>query len=284
MRCLLFIFLLCFLAPAFASIPMPRTLVGEFAIPKTNSSQHILRTALGIIVDTSLTKIIDSSRVLSKTNRKPLVKMLSVDSSRILVKKFNAQVLKQLAKQSEFKYDQTVPLTDGLWGRFWKAFWRLIFRIFNNGNSGNVIKYILLAALTGLVIYAILKIGGLEFNIFTGKSKTLEVPYNESIENIHAINFEEEIQKATEAANYRLAVRLLYLRALKALNDQNLIQWQPEKTNQAYVNEITDADKKDQFAFLTREFEYIWYGDFAIEKAGFNEVRESFIQFNLQKS
>jgi hypothetical protein len=229
------------------------------------------------------TTLANAREVIIKSAPKGKVS-LKVDSSRVIVRNFDQQALTKYSRQPEFIYDQVAPIRDTLWFRFWRGFWNLMSKIFSGSIAGNLIKYLILALLTGIVIYLILKVGGLEFKIFSGKSKSMEVPYDESTENIHEINFEEEIQKALDHFNYRLAVRLFYLRALKLLNDQELIHWQPEKTNQTYVNELKDIEKQSQFALLTREFEYVWYGDFSIEKEGFIRIQEDFQRFNHKGS
>ncbi len=106
-------------------------------------------------------------------------------------------------------------------------------------------------------------------NIFRRKSLSANLPYSESLENIHEIDFDAEIEKAVSQHNYRLAVRMLYLKCLKQLSDATLIKWQPEKTNSAYINELNDVVKRTAFKLLTRQFEYVWYGEFAIDGSTF---------------
>lgn len=143
-----------------------------------------------------------------------------------------------------------------------------------------MIKYLIIAILAALVVFFMVKLAGLDLRLISGKSKPIDIPYNESLENIHEINFSEEIAKAIDISNYRLAVRLFYLSSLKKLNDQKLVDWQPEKTNQTYINELSDADKKQSFQLLTSQFEYIWYGEFFIGEEDFNTIRVGFERFN----
>ncbi|MCY7357559.1 MAG: DUF4129 domain-containing protein, partial [Rudanella sp.] len=98
-------------------------------------------------------------------------------------------------------------------------------------------------------------------------------------EDIHAINFEQELEIAAEQGNYRLGVRLLYLRTLKQLTDRHLIDWNPNKTNQQYAYEVANQPFATEFNALTRDFDYVWYGDFPVDKAQFEALKADFGQF-----
>lgn len=75
-------------------------------------------------------------------------------------------------------------------------------------------------------------------------------------------------------------MRLFYLYSLKRLDESALISWLPEKTNQTYIAELADPEKRQQFSRLTTQFEYIWYGEFFIDKETFGYVKGDFDRFN----
>ena len=208
------------------------------------------------------------------------VVQLKNDSTKVAVRNFDLQKIKAYSAQREFIYDNVAPLNESLWDRFWRWFWSLMDNVLSNKYSGGIIKYAVIAVVVALIVFAVVKLSGADLKIFTGKSKAVEIPYSESLDNIHEINFSEEIDRAIADGNYRLAVRLFYLYSLKLLNEQGLINWQPEKTNQTYIREIADPDKKQQFSLLTMQFEYIWYGEFFIDKESFSRVKERFDNFN----
>jgi hypothetical protein len=136
-----------------------------------------------------------------------------------------------------------------------------------------------------LIVYIIFKLIGIDLLcIFKKNPSTIEVPYTESIENIHEINFDEAIENALLIKDYRLAVRLLYLRSLKQLSDSNLINWKLGKTNTAYLNEIADAEQRRQFSIVTRQFEYVWYGDFPVDGQSFQNINAIFQEFKNRLS
>lgn len=210
--------------------------------------------------------------------KKPLV--LKLDSSEIATRKFNAQAITDYSKQKAFTYDDVAPKTLSLWDRFWLWIRRLIAELLGGKTSGTIIKYVLIAAVIAIVVFVAIKLIGLNYNILTGKSKPVEVPFEENLENIHEIDFDEQLNAALLSNNYRLVVRLLYLKTLKQLTDKQLINWQPEKTNQAYVLELASQPYQQEFKSLTKQFEYIWYGEFYIDKNTFEPIHQSFQAFN----
>ncbi|MEJ2904630.1 DUF4129 domain-containing protein [Pedobacter panaciterrae] len=210
--------------------------------------------------------------------------VVRLDTTKVDLRGFDKSKLEAHSKETDFIYDDVPAPNLSFWDRFWRWFWRLIGQALSNKVSGGLIKYLAIIALVGLVVFIVLKIIGADLKIFSRKSQIVEVPYNESDDNIHEINFNEEIEKAIVNANYRLAVRLLYLRTLKKLSDKDLIHWLPEKTNQTYISEINDSDKKKEFSKLTHQFEYVWYGEFFIDKENFNAIKDTFERFNLHSS
>lgn len=207
--------------------------------------------------------------------------LIKNDTAKLSIRNFDQQQIKEYSRQSAFKYDEAP--TESWWDNFWKWFWKLLGNIVTNKYTGSFLKYLVIAVLAAMVIFVVFKLLGLDLKLLIGKSKSIAIPFSESLENIHEINFNEQIQQAITNANYRLAVRLCYLSALKTLNDQSLINWQPEKTNQAYVGEIEDPLLKKQFSQLTIQFEYIWYGEFFIDKENFGPIKNNFDLFNSAK-
>lgn len=212
--------------------------------------------------------------------KKPLIEKL--DSSKIAVRKFSEEAISDYSKQKEFIYDDVAPKTTSLWSRFWRWIWAMINELFSGKVSGSIIKYVLIAVVIALVVYLVIKLIGLDFKLLTKKSKDVEIPFDESLENIHEIDFDEQLSIALQNKNYRLVVRLLYLKTLKQLTDKRLIDWQPEKTNQAYVQELSLQSYHQQFVDLTYQFEYIWYGEFYIDELTFKSIQQSFKDFNQQ--
>ena len=106
----------------------------------------------------------------------------------------------------------------------------------------------------------------------------------EPTEDIFELNFEKEIQKAIDAANYRMAVRLMYLRTLRDLSLRDLIAYTHEKTNSDYLMQLAGSPYYKNFFRLTRSFDYTWYGQFPLSKDSFSHIQNDFSTFKQQLS
>ena len=85
------------------------------------------------------------------------------------------------------------------------------------------------------------------------------------------------IIKAEEANDYRLAIRLHYLKSLRLLDTLGKIIWRSGKTNHDYLLEIKDTELKEEFDNLSYIYEYSWYGQFEIESAiQYQQLRDPF--------
>ncbi|QTE23128.1 hypothetical protein [Polaribacter cellanae] len=136
--------------------------------------------------------------------------------------------------------------------------------------------------LAGFIIFVILKIAlGTEigfWNFKKGKKKTAEkLVYQD--EDIHNIDLESLLNKAIANSNYRLAIRYYYLSVLKVLSNKKLIDYHKEKTNTEYTFELVNKELREQFSYLSYVYTYVWYGEFTIDKANFENVQQKYKSF-----
>ncbi|WP_175632740.1 DUF4129 domain-containing protein [Pedobacter ghigonis] len=213
---------------------------------------------------------------------KPGNTIVRIDTnSNVTPAKFDKEAISKYKAQKEFQYDEIGQQQLSLWDRFWLEFWRMVGDLFQGAAANPISRYIFIGLGVSVVILIVLKLIGSE-NIFSRKSKETILPYDVLTENIHEIDYEQELQRLIAEGKFRLAVRLLYLRALKKLSDAELIQWQPEKTNYHYLTELREPTLKNDFGKLTLQFDYIWYGDFPIDATRFEPINQSFNHFNSQ--
>ena len=144
--------------------------------------------------------------------------------------------------------------------------------------GGNITWNVIFYGLAvGLLVFAVLKFLQIDVTRMFGRSsKAPALGYELGGENIHELNFPDALAQAEATGNLRLATRLGYLHLLKQLTDQGLIDWQPDKTNQAYLRELAAARPtlRPSFTEATRQFEYVWYGEFALGAPAYRQLRQ----------
>lgn len=72
----------------------------------------------------------------------------------------------------------------------------------------------------------------------------------------------------------------MYLKTLQLLHDNNLIRLNAKSTNRDYIRQMQKHKDAGQFRFLTRIYEYVWYGEFQPDEKQFGIIRNNFNKFN----
>jgi hypothetical protein len=205
------------------------------------------------------------------------------DTVRLTVRNFAPGAITNYRSDPQFQYERVTEPPTSLWNRFWAWFWNKVGEIFSTGKGRQTLNTILTLLASAIIVYFIIKLTGMSNTGLFGKpNKAHPFGYAVTEEDIHSINFDVEIEEAVKQANYRLAVRLFYLQSLKNLADRELIQWKIDKTNVAYVQELSGSKYHQVFRNLTEKFENTWYGDLPINEREFGRVREEFVLFNRQ--
>ena len=159
----------------------------------------------------------------------------------------------------------------------------------NNGGDGTAalagafllfLKWFFILGGIALVAFLIYRFVG-EGNIFGSGSRKIgvdseEIDLNNIEENLEIAELDQIIKKAIAAKNFPLAIRLYYLAILKELTLAGAIKWKKDKTNRIYVQEMQPHPLMETFRHVTTIFERVWYGDTALDEAGFEQIQPSF--------
>lgn len=156
-----------------------------------------------------------------------------------------------------------------------KGFWDH-FNDFFSGSAIRTISYILLIGFFLFIIYRIVVVNKL-FLFYSSKKTTAEAGEEEV--DIQDDNLDARIKKAVEAKEYRPAVRYMYLKTLKLLNNREWIRYHADATNYEYVNQMGRHKLGNDFGFLTRIYDYVWYGEFTLTDEQFEIVYNNFSHF-----
>lgn len=205
--------------------------------------------------------------------QKDSLKTYKEDQSRIVPRYPAPASLEKYRSDRAYNYeDIPAPATNPL-QKWIDWLMRKINAFFTSKSYDNFWQYIIMAATASLVLYLLYKAKVLDY-VFPSKNAGESTEYIVGQENIHEINFEEAIGNALGQGDFRLAIRLQYLKILKLLTVKELIHWKPNLTNQSYVQELEKTPHHHDFTEITRYFEFAWYGDFDVSEAGFKEMKE----------
>ena len=184
--------------------------------------------------------------------------------------------LRELRGQREFQYTEPATRAEqSAWSLFWARVWQTVVEWLNSRSYSHFWRWVFYALFLGAGVFVVLKLLQIDFTALLGRSpRRMPLAYDTAAENIHEVDFTTRLAEAEAAGNWRLAVRLGYLQLLKTLSDSALINWQPDKTNHAYLSELPLAGTLQvDFREITRQFEFVWYGELALSGPLYERVR-----------
>lgn len=208
---------------------------------------------------------------------------VAVDSSKLAQKDFSEN-LSDKYSGSDYDYDSMEGDAENFLGRAISWFFDKIDQIFGIQLSPamyQIIKFIIYGLLIVFAIYILVKllVGNNASSFFSRQSK-LVAPLNIQEEHIENVDLDSYIKNALKEENYRLAIRYMYLKSLKLLSLNNIIDWHFEKTNTDYYREIESVSLKENFKKASYLYDNIWYGEFALDKTGFENAQKDFERLN----
>jgi len=156
-----------------------------------------------------------------------------------------------------------------------RGFWDNFYSFFS-GDAIRIITYIVLGLFFLFIIYRIMVVNKLF--LFYSSPKTKVSDGGEEVD-IEDDNLDEKIRRAAEAGDHRQAVRFMYLKTLQLLNERQWIKYHVDATNYEYVLQMSKHKLGNDFSFLTRIYDYVWYGEFTLSREQFDVVYNNFSHF-----
>ncbi len=136
-------------------------------------------------------------------------------------------------------------------------------------------------AVIGIILFIVYKLIPGNSSLFVRHRKNTGAE-NIPLEENGRQDTEALIQAAIARGDYRTAVRFLFLLTISKLADHGYIRTGREKTNQQYLTELKTQPWVNEFADLSRRYEYVWYGDYPVSRAMFEHINLLFSDFNRQ--
>lgn len=209
---------------------------------------------------------------------------LKLDDSKLEPRKFRD--LNDAYSDEDFIYERNKE-NSGWWTRFKQWLSDLFsdwFDIKNSDDANNITDLMLKIGaiiIFLLVAYFIFKaVMNDEGKWIFGKSSDKNIiPVVDIESNLSITDFKKLTKEAENSEQYRLAIRYYYLWLLKNLSNAEVIDYDVEKTNSDYYNEISSEDIKKQFSYTSYLYNYIWYGEFDVSHEDFDKAKKAFTNF-----
>jgi hypothetical protein len=209
-------------------------------------------------------------------------KDIFVDNDTVSLKTFDKNFKKKY-KDADFVYEYKTPEKNA-WDRFKQWLANIVKNIFgftNVGASMIFLYYLVITILVLVVCFAVYMIVKAILNkegkwVFGKNSSKKIINYTEIEKNLHLIDFEKLIAQTLLSGEKRLSIRYYYLWLLKKMAAKEIIVWDLEKTNSDYLYEIKNETTRNEFAYLSYLYNYIWYGEFELDDETFNKAKNAF--------
>lgn len=144
----------------------------------------------------------------------------------------------------------------------------------NIGRFKDFIFWVAVVILVSILVYLIFKSG--KRNRYSRRTSLAGPAEWEEAWNLDSLTLETDLQDAVEGKQYRLAIRLLYLKSLKQLIDSERVKPSPEKTNRQYIEELEKAGLHGLFSHITGIYEMVWYGEATPDDHQYKQLAPAF--------
>ena len=262
----------------FCCIPVLLFFINSFSFAQNNNREIKTDTAITSVEEDSIANdnIIVGDTVVTKT-------LFDGSNDSILKWKqsrdfgYMAYLDSLLKKKKNLRID-TVSIDNGAVNKSKKRTGSSNSNSFLNSLPVKIFFWLIAFFFIGFILYKLFFTGGLFAKKIVKLNDERATKEPESLNEYVAYNL--LIHEAESKNDFNLAIRYLYLQSLKTLADSEVILFSPDKTNNSYVQELSDYIYQHEFASLTGNYEYIWYGKFLIDGTRYQKLKEQFILFN----
>ncbi|TAJ14634.1 hypothetical protein DMA11_04490 [Marinilabiliaceae bacterium JC017] len=201
------------------------------------------------------------------------------DNSAVDYRKPAADTITYYKQLPRYQYDLAND-SESFWSRLWRFLGRLLM---GTGQHMSVIGYILLGlAILSLLVF-IIRLSGMPIKglfMFSRSTPVTDISFSGDNYEIENANLDKQLELYIANGAFREATRVLFILCLRSLNNMNLINWKPWKTDREYYYEIKNKDHKQVFRQLILRYEYIWYGQFQVNDQEFYAIKAMFDHFS----
>jgi len=201
----------------------------------------------------------------------------TIDTTAVAVRQPDSKFVDSYRLQKQFDYSQP-PLSTS----FSKQLWDYILNLFGGWNKISESMPLILKLLAAIFVLFFLFLVIFKTRIYTVfySDKAIHSPdFELTVADETTIDFDEAIRKQIDQKQFRLAIRLLYLKVFNRLKINEYIHFSKEKTNVDYLHDLSNPNLKSRFLVITSLYNRIWYGDVEITEEQFLRFEKSFQSF-----
>lgn len=198
------------------------------------------------------------------------------DKSDVDVKYPKNNKLTDYKQSNDFQYEYRFVEGSSLWDNIIYWVYRQIGLLFSDKGAYPFIRWAIIITFIVFIVLRILDVN--VFGFFYSDSKKASTGFSEIDDDISKADINTMIEMAKKDENYRLAVRLLFLKLLQIFDNKKLIIWKQYKTNADYLYELENSAYIENFKQLKYIYEYIWYGDFLLSKKLYLTIEDDFAE------
>ncbi len=155
-------------------------------------------------------------------------------------------------------------------------------RILNWLNS-DIVKVISILLFIGILVYVLYQLMGTKNQVKNSKLVLVsEIDFEKVEDNLPESNLETYLQQALHQHDYKQAIRIHFLSIIQLLHQLELINWQRDKTNYEYAQEMMHQQSYDTYQQLMITYEIVWYGDTQLTHAIYQQIAPSYTEYKKQ--
>ena len=196
------------------------------------------------------------------------------DVDSLEVRRPDSTFVSSYRSQATFKYSQPEVKN-----QFLQQFWTYLQKRF--GSISKVISALpwILKVLLGMFILASLFIIVTQTKLYKVfySGKEIETPeFRFSSVPDQLLDYDNEIRVQVNQKQFRIAIRLLYLKVIQQLREKDIIEYSKDKTNVDYLRDLPSPDLKSMFYRVTLIYNHVWYGETEIAEEQFLNFEKRF--------
>jgi ABC-type multidrug transport system fused ATPase/permease subunit len=151
--------------------------------------------------------------------------------------------------------------------------------VWNFGALGDILLIILVVGVLIFILYFI--VSKLTANKSNKKIERALQFVEEHLDEVDATEIDGQLNDSIQKERYNQAVRFLFLKNLKALNEKSLIYWKKHKTNYTYTQELPELFR-EAFSGTAIWFDLARYSRHVVSTEEFETVHDLMKSFHNQ--